>query len=58
MAIDCQVIGTNGTDGTDGWVLDQTTDPQKIVLQGTTCRWVQQTGAQRVDIVFGCPTVH
>jgi hypothetical protein len=58
VAIDCQVLGTNGTDGSDGWILDQSTDPQKIVLQGTTCRWVQRTGAQRVDIVFGCPTVH
>jgi hypothetical protein len=58
VAIDCQVVGTSGTDGTDGWILDQSTDPQKIVLQGTLCRWVQTKGAQRVDIVFGCPTVH
>jgi hypothetical protein len=58
VAIDCQVVPSNGTDGTDGWILDQTTDPQKIVLQGTLCRWVQQQGAQRVDLVFGCPTVH
>jgi hypothetical protein len=58
VAIDCQVVGSSGTDGTDGWILDQTTDPQKIVLQGTLCRWVQHQGAQRVDLVFGCPTVH
>jgi hypothetical protein len=58
VAIDCEVVGSNGTDGTDGWILDQSTDPQKIVLQGTLCRWVQQKGAQRVDLVFGCPQVH
>lgn len=58
VAINCQVIGSSGTDGTDGWTLDQSSDPEKIVLQGTLCRWVQQQGAQRVDIVFGCPTVH
>lgn len=58
VAIDCQVVPSAGTDGTDGWILDQSTDPQKIVLQGTLCRWLQQQGAQRVDLVFGCPTVH
>ena len=58
VAINCQLIRTSGTDGTDGWTLDQSTDPQQIVLQGTLCRYVQQKGAQRVDIVFGCPTVH
>jgi len=58
VAINCQAIGSSGTDGTDGWILDQTTDPQKIVLQGSLCKWVQQQGAERVDIVFGCPTLH
>jgi hypothetical protein len=54
VAIDCQVVPSNGTDGTDGWILDQTTDPQKIVLQGTLCSWVQQQGARNIDVVFGC----
>lgn len=57
VALNCQLVPRSGTTGTDGWVLDTTSDPAKVTLQGNLCRWVQQQGADRVDIVFGCPTV-
>jgi hypothetical protein len=28
-----------------------------VVMEGTLCRYMQQQGARRVDIVFGCPAV-
>jgi hypothetical protein len=57
VALNCQVVPHSGTTGTDGWVLDTTSDPSTITLQGNLCRWVQQQGVDRVDIIFGCPTV-
>jgi hypothetical protein len=59
VAINCEAVpqlGTSGT-GTDGWVLDAVSTPAKITLQGSLCRWVQQQGVDRIDIVFGCPTI-
>jgi len=56
VAIDCNVVPSGG-DGPDGWRLDVSSDPAKILLEGTLCRYMQTQGAHRVDIVFGCPTV-
>jgi hypothetical protein len=56
VAIDCNVVPSGG-DGPDGWRLDTSGDPAKILMEGTLCRYMQQQGAHRVDIVFGCPTV-
>jgi hypothetical protein len=43
--------------GPQGWVLDQSTDPFTIELLGNTCLFMQNNGAQRVDIQYGCPTI-
>lgn len=56
VAIDCSVVPSGG-DGPDGWRIDVTGDPAKILFEGTLCRYMQTQGAHRVDIVFGCPTV-
>ena len=29
----------------------------EVVLQGQTCALVETTGVQRVQVVYGCPTV-
>jgi hypothetical protein len=42
--------------GTDGWHLDESTTPPTVVLDGATCAAVKADGAQRVQIVYGCPT--
>ena len=41
----------------DGWLVDMTTTPPTIVLQGATCQYMETHGAQSVDITYGCPTV-
>jgi hypothetical protein len=56
VAIDCNVVPSGG-DGPDGWRLDVSATPAKILMEGTLCRYMQEQGAHRVDIVFGCPTV-
>jgi hypothetical protein len=43
--------------GTDGWDLDTTTSPPTIVLKGATCAQIETSGANTVDVQYGCPTV-
>jgi hypothetical protein len=44
-------------EGADGWSVDTTTDPPTIVLEGKTCDYMEQHGAEQVKITYGCPTV-
>jgi hypothetical protein len=58
VAINCEAVpATLGAGGgpTGGWDLDTTTTPDSIVLKGTTCDFIQTNGAERIDVVFGCP---
>jgi hypothetical protein len=43
--------------GPDGWLLDNSTSPPTIVLQGATCLSVQANGANSVQVVYGCLTI-
>lgn len=43
--------------GTDGWSVDKSTSPPTIVLAGATCDYMEQHGAENVQITYGCPTV-
>jgi hypothetical protein len=53
VAVDCQVIPY--ADGA-GWSI--TGDDQKtLVIAGKVCQTIQTNGAERVDVVYGCPTV-
>ena len=53
VAIDCDVIKRSD----DTWTLDTTSDPNKLLLKGATCERIQATGAKRVDVIYGCPSV-
>lgn len=44
-------------EGTDGWTVDKSTSPPTIVLAGKTCDYMEQHGAEKVQITYGCPTV-
>jgi len=44
-------------EGDDGWMLDTSTDPPTIELKGATCERVEKEGVQKVNVLFGCPTV-
>jgi hypothetical protein len=62
VALDCAVV-SSGDDSADGgsaeggWMLDDTTEPPTVRLLGDTCDDVQQTGVERIDFIFGCPTI-
>ncbi|MDX2056068.1 MAG: VWA domain-containing protein [Polyangiaceae bacterium] len=43
--------------GADGWEFDNTTTPPGIVVKGATCQQIEQTGAEKVTVQFGCPTM-
>lgn len=42
--------------GPDGWDLDTSTSPPTVVLKGATCSHIEASGAQNVQILYGCPT--
>jgi hypothetical protein len=56
VAIDCDVVAQNADDGS-GWDYDEPSAPSAVILRGPVCDRLQQDGAKRVDVVFGCPTV-
>ncbi len=53
VAVDCQVIPFE--DGA-GWEIPED-NPTTLLLKGDTCNWIEQQGARRVDVVYGCPTL-
>jgi hypothetical protein len=53
VAVDCQIIPyANGA----GWSITGT-DQKTLVIAGDACQTIQTNGAERVDVVYGCPTV-
>jgi von Willebrand factor type A domain len=56
VAIDCDIVPQDGSDGS-GWDFDMVPNPTAVILRGPVCDRLQQDGAKRVDVVFGCPTV-
>ncbi len=53
VAVDCQVIPY--ADGA-GWSVTGS-DMKTLSLMGDACHSIQTNGAERVDVVYGCPTV-
>ncbi|HVJ14565.1 MAG TPA: vWA domain-containing protein [Polyangiaceae bacterium] len=42
-------------DGMEGWTFsDPMTEPPTVVLVGTTCEDIKQTGAQEVNVIYDC----
>jgi hypothetical protein len=56
VAVNCEVVAQTSPDGS-GWTLNETTQPNTIVLSGPLCEWIQTNGAERIDVLMGCPTV-
>lgn len=54
--IDCAVV-PKGEDDDIAWEVDPQSDPSLLHIHGEVCERVQSRGAQRVDVVFGCPTI-
>jgi hypothetical protein len=55
--LNVKVDGALVPQGPDGWTLDKTTTPPTVNLRGAVCKAVETTGAQSVQVVYGCPTV-
>lgn len=53
VAVDCEVVPF--ADG-DGWDVDPK-DSARLVLGSEACDRVEQVGARRIDVVYGCQTV-
>jgi hypothetical protein len=53
VAVDCQIVPF--ADGA-GWDIEEQ-EPSKLRLAGAACAELQAQGAQRVDVVYGCPTI-
>jgi hypothetical protein len=53
VAVDCQVIPF--ADGS-GWDIDLE-QPSQLAIAGEACEKLKTQGAERVDVVYGCPTV-
>ena len=56
VAVDCKIV-PQGQDGAFEWEIDTTTDPPTLRFKGMTCANIQQNGADRVDVVYGCPPI-
>jgi von Willebrand factor type A domain len=56
VAVDCELLSPQASDGSS-WSIDKTAEPYNVVLAGPICDKLQGSGARRVDIVYGCPTI-
>lgn len=54
--IDCDVV-PKGEEGAESWEIDVEATPNLLRLKGSVCRRVERRGAERVDVIFGCPTI-
>ena len=41
----------------NGWHYDNDQAPTRIILDAAVCERIKEEGAQRVDLVHGCPTL-
>ena len=63
VAVNCEVLpratfADSGASPVSGdWDLDTATSPPTVRLLGSTCDYITQTGAERIDVLFGCPTI-
>ncbi len=53
VAVDCEVIPSQ--DGA-GWEIPAD-DPTHLILKGNACTYIETEGAERVDVVYGCPMI-
>jgi hypothetical protein len=59
VAVDCEFVPEDEGDGA-GWSLHEAENPDEpnlLVLSGEICAQVENEGARRVDVIFGCNPV-
>lgn len=62
VAVNCEalprvILDDSGAVVSGDWDLDLATDPPTVRLLGSTCDYITQTGAERIDVIFGCPSI-
>ena len=58
VAVDCVVIPRGEETGTeDRWFFDDPIAPTRIIINGPICDTIQSEGVDRIDTVYGCPTL-
>jgi hypothetical protein len=55
VAIDCEVLPKEGE---SGWEFDDPQAPTSLTISGPACDAIKAHGARRVDVVYGCVTIH
>jgi hypothetical protein len=60
VAVDCEFVPKDEGDGV-GWSLQEAgspDDPNLVLLSGDVCTQIENEGARRVDVIFGCKPVN
>jgi hypothetical protein len=57
VAVDCSAVPKNDDDTVSGWGFDDPDAPTSVILHGPICEALRENGAERVDVVFGCPSI-
>jgi hypothetical protein len=58
VAVDCVVIPRGEESGTENrWFFDDPQEPTVIIISGPICDTIQSEGVDRIDTVYGCPTI-
>lgn len=60
VAVDCELVPRDEGDGV-GWSLQEAgrpDDPHLVLLSGDVCTQIENEGARRVDVIFGCKPVN
>ncbi len=58
VAVDCVIIPKGDETGEENrWFFDNNDSPSRILINGPICDTIQTDGVDRIDTVFGCPTI-
>jgi len=58
VAVNCEIIPRGEESGEENrWYFDDPDNPTRIIISGPICDTIQTDGVERIDTVYGCPTI-